>query len=729
MILIDIFIQGDDVILWCKDKGRNYYFADHSFSPVIYLRTSDPVYARRILKGCMLTPVTKKHMVDGTIDVLEVRFSSIGDFNRRFHVLEHAFHGKGTFFNADIALEEMYFFHTSLYPFCEVEIEYNGDSLVVYSVDDYKNFEYFIPDLNTLRLTINYDRSGQLTSLICNDFEIVEDILESFISLYLRLDPDIIFIHKQQSRLLKLFSDCSLIDSRVSLHRYGNSLIKENPGYSYWSYGVRYFRESPVYLHGRFLINSGSFIDDTFTPYSLIEGARFCRMRLQKVASHSVGRTITSLLTYQALIEGYLIPYKIGVYERVKPFADLIECDRGALTLEPTVGLHHDVAELDFVSMYPAIMSKYNLSPETLYCSCCKDQELLFDTPYYFCQKKRGIVPQVCDLLLERRAYFKSCNDHISSAKVGYLKWLLVVIFGFQAYKNKKIGCIEAHEAINACAREVLLKSIHLAEDYGYEVIHGIVDSLYVKKEGTILSAQEGKQLALIISKETGLPIEFKQLYAFITFLPSVINSSHPVPSSYYGVGVDGKIKIRGIEYRKRNSPAIVKNLQAELIESLGRLVSEKGRLTAKDMHELFYRSVTVLRNHIVALSHATVSDLSIRIRIGKEKYRVNCPQKSLKMQLLKNGIVIHPGQSVDYIIVDYDKRLYCVVDECKNEFNGKFDTSRYIELLKNAFLHLFLPFELTLAKLNEVLAPERQQQLVEYFGSPLKKDAVLVIH
>ena len=44
------------------------------------------------------------------------------------------------------------------------------------------------------------------------------------------------------------------------------------------------------------------------------------------------------------------------------------------------------------------------------------------------------------------------------------MKWLLVCCFGYTGYKNARFGKIEAHEAINAVARETLLVAKEIAE-------------------------------------------------------------------------------------------------------------------------------------------------------------------------------------------------------------------------------------------------------------------------
>ena len=40
--------------------------------------------------------------------------------------------------------------------------------------------------------------------------------------------------------------------------------------------------------------------------------------------------------------------------------------DQGGLVYQPLIGLHRDVAEIDFISMYPSIMVHFNISPETV---------------------------------------------------------------------------------------------------------------------------------------------------------------------------------------------------------------------------------------------------------------------------------------------------------------------------------------------------------------------------
>src|SRR5438132_12208255 len=73
----------------------------------------------------------------------------------------------------------------------------------------------------------------------------------------------------------------------------------------------------------------------------------------------------------QAYHDGCLVVWKKNRPEDFKDAENLLRGDRGGFTFEPEVGVHEGLYELDFSSLYPSIMVKYNISAETLDCSCC----------------------------------------------------------------------------------------------------------------------------------------------------------------------------------------------------------------------------------------------------------------------------------------------------------------------------------------------------------------------
>ena len=101
---------------------------------------------------------------------------------------------------------------------------------------------------------------------------------------------------------------------------------------------------------------------------------------------------------------------------------------KGAIVLEPARGLHRDVYLFDVTSLYPTMIIKYNLSPETVNCSCCKNEpkakekltsEILKDCShipakdegcYWICLRRRGLFAKILQDLTERAYQIQKCG-------------------------------------------------------------------------------------------------------------------------------------------------------------------------------------------------------------------------------------------------------------------------------------------------------------------------------
>jgi DNA polymerase elongation subunit (family B) len=188
----------------------------------------------------------------------------------------------------------------------------------------------------------------------------------------------------------------------------------------------------------------------------------------------------------RALTDGILIPWKKGEPERWKTAWDLLVSDKGGLVYQPITGLYENVAEIDFASMYPAMMVQHNISPETVDCACCPDNAAP-EIGYSTCRRREGLVTRTLRPIPQRRKELKRLRsaatglareryDHRQTA----LKWILVTCFGYLGYKNARFGRIEAHETVTAYAREKLLTARALAEARGFRVLHAIVDSMWL---------------------------------------------------------------------------------------------------------------------------------------------------------------------------------------------------------------------------------------------------------
>jgi hypothetical protein len=99
----------------------------------------------------------------------------------------------------------------------------------------------------------------------------------------------------------------------------------------------------------------------------LDEKSRFAGLPIGVVARWGPARVIDSRQCYEAIKRGILIPRtRTGTARNVLTAKEVAYTDRGALILSPRIGLHENVAELDFKSLFPSIIVKHNISYETV---------------------------------------------------------------------------------------------------------------------------------------------------------------------------------------------------------------------------------------------------------------------------------------------------------------------------------------------------------------------------
>ena len=293
------------------------------------------------------------------------------------------------------------------------------------------------------------------------------------------------------------------------------------------------YRGQQVLLSGRWHIDM--FNAMMFHDYALdgiLESARVSAMPVQQAARLSPGTGISTMQIVTALRQGVMTPWRKQQAEIPKTALDLLHADQGGLVYQPIIGLHCDVAEIDFISMYPSIMARFNISPETTGVGGTAEVVTTFQADFaaasvaaggtaevvtapqadvvatpaapgsqavwvpelnlWVDQSTPGLVPQTLQPLLEKRIALKQRMAELPrwdprkqqyKARAAAHKWLLVTCFGYLGYKNARFGRIEAHQAVTAYSRECLLRAKEAAEDLGYTVLHMYVDGLWVKRD------------------------------------------------------------------------------------------------------------------------------------------------------------------------------------------------------------------------------------------------------
>ncbi len=494
---------------------------------------------------------------------------------------------------------------------------------------------------------------------------------------------------------------------------------EDKEGFSYSSYGRTYYRASPHRLNGRIHIDTqNSFIYDKCGLEGLVELARTTRTPLQETARSSIGSVMTNLQIFRAQGKDILIPWKKNEPEDFKSAEKLLKADRGGFIYEPELGFHEDVGEVDFSSFYPTLMMKYNVSPETVFCDCCPDSDRRVpELEYRICEKQEGIIPRVLDPILKKRKRYKELLDEedtsnenwIYEARQSALKWILVTSFGYLGYKNSKFGRIEAHEAVTAYAREKLREASRIAEENGFEILHGIVDSLWVRRSE--IDVEELEELCEKIESRTDLPIGVEEKYKWIVFPHSRESSHLPVMNRYYGVSEGGDIKAKGVSSKRSDSPGMVVDAQEEILERLApaedRSEFEKRIPEALDVLKSFAEKI---RNGQVGLEKLSVSK---RLSKDPDSYSGNVRTVLAANQLRDAGVELHAGQQVKYIVTDasadYPKNRVKPVQLA----NGRvYDEDWYIDRLVRAAEEILNPFSYTEKKIKRIIEGVNQRRL-----------------
>jgi DNA polymerase I len=718
--LFDAYPLNDTMVFWIKqekESAATIRLEDDIWTHSIYAASDDKTILNSILftkdkrisnlvKYCefkshyeRITDITRSDvlrlsLVDSTKALLLARMIESTYGNNNFCKIR--------LYNVDLLPSQSYFYEHDIFPLAFCRVVSNGSSLEWHLNDSVWSTNYKIPAFKTIHLKINTKKGGSIPkytdkiksiviTIAGRDSETIEiqnesedDMINELTKEVRRFDPDFMLTDNGDSfdfPYLIHRAEENNIEENLILGRESSIPLKKpaKEGISYFSYGRTYFKPTAVKLLGRIHIDiNNSFIYNDSGLEGLYEIARICRMPLHTAARASIGKCLSSLQFYYATKKEILIPWKPTLAEHFKTYDELLAADRGGLIFEPEIGVHENVAEFDFVSLYPNIMLKKNLSAETIKCICCPNSTLRVpELDYNICEKKIGIIPTSLKIILDKRAKYKELNndDSASSSKLkaiyktrqSSLKWILVTSFGYLGFNNAKFGRIDAHIAVCAFDRQILLHAARIAERHGFRVLHGIVDSIWVKKEECdkcTIPIKRGQQkycyedyleLKESIQKETGFDISFEGIYKWIVFVSSKIkNRNHlPIPNRYFGVFEDGVLKVRGIEERRHDTPPLLYKCQREILEIMatGNNINEVKTLMPK-VKDTFHKYVLLLKQNDVGLE-----ELIFTKRLSKDsnnyQHRNTIENNALK-KLNREGKSLRAGEVLQYIITDY---------------------------------------------------------------------------
>ena len=645
-------------------------------------------------------------------------------------------YSKFRFYDIDVPSPQMYLYRKGLFPLAFVEAEETGRGVSWTLKDSRESIDYQLPPLREVGFEIKTEKIRKIRSFddklasvhfTRNEKEILAldsgdeiDKILGLVEAFRTEDPDVIMTDGGDSfifpYLARRAQERGILDQLILGRDISPLRVYEVQGHSYFSYGKILYRETAARLLGRLHVDqNNAYVNADCGLEGLFEVSRTCIMPIQRASRATIGTNMTSLQLYHAVKRDVLIPWNKNQPEELKNSGELVMADRGGFIYQSEIGIHDHVGELDFASLYPTLMTQKNLSGETTNCTCCLDSaNRVPELEYNICERWAGIVPLSLKILLDKRARYKIAKKTAENEELkqrydkrqAALKWILVCSFGYLGFKNARFGKIDAHIATCAFSRKVLGEAAALAEAHGFKLVHGIVDSFWLRKSDATKEEYEG--LCKIIREKLGLPISFEGTYKWIVFLSSKTDSKVGVLNRYYGIFDDGKLKVRGIDLRRHDTPEVVRKCQDEMLNIFtGARDSIEFRLLIPKALRVLERFVGLLRERKIPLE-----DLVIVRNLSKnpDEYTHQVPQAIAARHLVAQGGSVHAGQQVSYILT-VDQTRTALSPEVAGE-DTVYDSERYVDLLCSSAANLLLPLGYNAKYLRTMFGESRRYEL-----------------
>jgi len=433
-------------------------------------------------------------------------------------------------------------------------------------------------------------------------------------------------------------------------------LIPGHRIYEYWDDKskrdllLRYARDDVVSTYG---------LAEKLLPFA-IQLSSISGLPLDQVGASSVGARVEWMIFYEAVKRGELAPNR-----EERPY----ETYKGAVVLEPRPGLHEDIAVIDFSSMYPSIMMKYNVSPDTLVIGDCNDCYVAPENNYRFRKTPEGLYPGLLRVLVESRRkvrelmknYPENSPDWVLlNERQRALKVMANAMYGYCGWLGARWYRREVAEAVTAWGRNLLKTVIEKARSLGLPIIYGDTDSLFVKNIGDKVDA-----LINYINNELGFDVKVDKVYRRVLFTEA--------KKRYVGLTIDGEVDIVGFEAVRGDWAEVAKDVQ----ENVAEIVLKTGDVG---------KAVAYVKSIIDKLKafQFDIDDVIIWKTLDKSlnEYKVLTPHVAAAKQLIEAGYKVGKGDMIGYVIVKgggaklaYKVKPYILIKDIR-----EIDVDYYIE-------------------------------------------------
>ncbi len=418
---------------------------------------------------------------------------------------------------------------------------------------------------------------------------------------------------------------------------------------------------------------------------------RTSKLGMEDVTRSQISNWIKGLLYWEHRRRKWLIPSREEIDRLSTPSARVTAVIkdkkyRGAIVLDPPIGVFFNVIVLDFASLYPSLIKQWNLSYETVNNPNCNKYSTIPEVGHRVCTEFRGISSEIVGLLRDFRVKLYKRKAKDKALPDVERMWYDVVQSAMKVYINASYGVfgssafslysLAVAESVTALGRAVLRSTLEKASSLDLHIVYGDTDSLFLWDP----PANALEELIRHVYEEFGLELEKDKSFRAILF--------SGLKKNYLGITEDGGVTIKGMVAKKSNTPEFIKEEFARAVEILAGL-SGPGDVT---------RILEELRDHVnrvynnVRKRVYTLDEFAIKVMLSKDldDYDKNTPQHVKAAKLLERfGVKLGSGDIV-YFVKTRDKLGVKPVQLAKL---SEIDPHKYMEYVKTAFEQMLMAF------------------------------------
>ncbi len=413
--------------------------------------------------------------------------------------------------------------------------------------------------------------------------------------------------------------------------------------------------------------------------------ARISSMPMEDVSRQGVSRWIRNFMHREHRKRNMLIPNAEDILTKKGKTATTAIIKgkkyKGAIVVEPTPGVHFNVAVMDFPSLYPSIIKVWNLGYQSILCphpECRKN--LIPGTPHWVCTKERALESLLIGSLRDLRVrwYKLRSKDKTLPTELrswynitqGALKVILNASYGVFGADSFDLYCPPVAEATAAVGRHSITQILNRAESLGIQVLYGDTDSLFLKNP----SKEQVEELARWTEHELKMSLDVDKVYRYAVFSSRKKN--------YLGVLEDGTVDVKGLTGKKKHIPLFIKNAFNRMKERLARVKNpaefEKAK---KDIADIVRERYMRLKRR----EWENLNELAFNVVLGEEleHYTKTTPQHVKAAKILKqSGVELRAGDLISFVKTIREPHVKPVELATKNEV----DVDKYVAYLHATF-------------------------------------------